>query len=198
MYWPLCWITVSGNLGQNHVIFGIYSRTLWPCLFVYFMCRRELNYLLNAILVIWWALLNHFHVESTLYLPSAALSCDCQPNGSLYLRGSSSSSKQQLNPLCSFSKTCRKNQLITSHDINFSTSHQEARLQKLGCQPGNLFSKLTVSAISLAANACFWEVSPSWNTYSRLYFNNTNISFLFSSFFLLSPWYLPILFLLFC
>lgn len=100
------------------------------------------------------SLLNHFHVESTLYLPSAFLSCERQPNGSLYSSGSSSSSKQ-LNPLCSFSKTCRKNQLITSHVIDFSTSHQEARLQKLGCQPRNLFSKLTGSAITQAASSCF-------------------------------------------
>lgn len=131
-------------------------------------------------------------------VPPISLSFLCQPNGSLYLRGASSSSKQQLNPLCCFPKTCRKNQLITYHVIDFSTSHQEARLQKLGCQPRNLFSKLTGSAISLAANSCFWEVSPSWNTYSRLNFNNADLSSLFSSFFLLPPWYLPILFLLFC
>lgn len=188
---------MSGNLGQNHVNFGLYSRTLWPCLFIYFMCRRELNYLLSAILAVWWVLLNHFHVESILFLPSAFLSCERQPNGSLYPSGSSASSKQQLNPLCSFSKTRRKNQLITSHVIDFSTRHEEARLQRLGRQPRNLFSKLTGCAITQAASSCFWDVSPSWNTYSRLNFNNANLSSLFSSFFLLPPRYLPILLLLF-
>lgn len=38
----------------------------------------------------------------------------------------SSSSKQHLNPLGCFSKTWIKNQLITSHDIDFSTSGGQA------------------------------------------------------------------------
>ena len=143
LYWLLQCITVSGNLGQNHVNFGLYSRTLWPWLFVYVMCRGELSYLLNAMLAILWAHLTKSIPCEISSVSPVDLSFLCRPDDCLYPGDTSSSAKQQLTSVCGFSKTCRKNQLIISLD----TSHQEATLQKLGCPSGKLFSKLTGTAL---------------------------------------------------
>lgn len=155
--------TVSGNLGQNHVNFGLYSRSLWPWLFIYFMCRRELSYVLNAVLAILWA-------HPTKSIPCEVnpvspvdLSFLCHPDDCFYPSDTSSSSKQLLTPMCSFSKTCRKESAHHSPGHGLQYQPSGGHPAEVGVPVQETLLQVHRYCLSQVTSSCLSEVSSSWN-----------------------------------